>query len=186
VSAVSAVNAVTGWRRTRLLTGAAALIVGLVLATAPLSAGRPLAGLQVVAGLAGVITLLVGLAGWPAGIGLSVAALATAYTLGVAGRVGADPTAPVEAAGLVLMAELAVWSLEARSLAPDSRDVLAWRLRRLAVIVGGTITLGAVVVAVADLPAHSGAPLGAVGVASAVAVLTLAALGLYRAIASKR
>jgi hypothetical protein len=163
-----------------------ALVVGLVLAAAPLSSGRPVAGLQAIAGLAGLMTLLAGLAGWPAGIGLSVAALATAYTLAVAGRIGADPTAPVEAAGLVLMAELALWSLEARSLAPDNREVLAWRLRRLAVIVGGTITLGAVVVAVSDLPAHSSAPLGAVGAASAVAVLSVAAIGLYRATASRR
>jgi hypothetical protein len=172
--------------RTRRLTGATALVIGVILAAVPLSAGRAVGGLQAIAGLAGLIALLIGLAGWPAAIGLSVAAVATAYTLGVAGRVGADPTAPVEAAGLVLMAELAVWSLEARSLAPDDRDVLAWRLRRLAIIVGGTITLGAVVVAVSDLPAHSGAPLGAVGAASAVAVLSLAAIGLYRATASRR
>jgi hypothetical protein len=172
--------------RTRLLTGAAALVTGLILAAAPLTAGRPVAGLQALAGLAGLVTLLAGVSGWPAGIGLSVAGLATAYTLGVAGRVGADPTAPVEAAGLVLMAELAVWSLEARSLAPDNGEVLVWRFRRLAFILGGTISLGAIVVAVSDLPAHSGAPLGAVGVASAVAVLALAALGLYRATASRR
>jgi hypothetical protein len=169
-----------------LLPGVAALVAGVVLAAAPLSAGRSVAGLQAIAGLAGLITMLAGVAGWSAGIGLSVAALATVYTLGVGGRIGADPTAPVEAAGLVLMAELAVWSLEARSLAPDNREVLAWRLRRLAVIVGGTITLGAVVVAVSDLPADSGAPLGAVGTASAVAVLSLAAIGLYRATASRR
>jgi len=172
--------------RTRLVTGATAPVIGVVLAAVPLSAGRAVGGLQAIAGLAGLIALLVGLAGWPAGIGLSVAALATGYTLGVAGRVGADPTAPVEAAGLVLMAELAVWSLEARSLAPDTREVLAWRLRRLAVVVAGTITLGALVVAVSDLRAHSGAPLGAVGAASAVAVLSLAAIGLYRATASRR
>ena len=168
------------------MTGATALVIGVVLAAVPLSAGRAVGGLQAIAGLAGLIALLVGLAGWPAGFGLSVAALASGYTLGVAGRVGADPTAPVEAAGLVLMAELAVWSLEARSLAPDTREVLAWRLRRLAVVVAGTITLGALVVAVSDLPAHSGAPLGAVGAASAVAVLSLAAIGLYRATASRR
>jgi hypothetical protein len=169
-----------------VVTGATALFIGLILTAIPLTADRSVAGLQLLAGLAGLITLLAGLAGWPAGIGLSVAGLATAYTLGVAGRIGADPTAPVEAAALVLMAELAVWSLEARSLAPDTGEVTAWRLRRLAAIVAGTITLGAIVVGVSDLPAKSGAPFEAVGVAGAIAVFALAAFGLYRATASRR
>src|SRR6516165_646923 len=54
--------------RTRLLTGATALVIGVILAAVPVSAGRPVGGLQAIAGLAGLMTLLVGLAGWPAGI----------------------------------------------------------------------------------------------------------------------
>ena len=171
---------------TRLVTGVTALVVGLTLAAAPLAAGRSVAGLQALAGIAGLLSLLAGLVGWPPGIGLSVAGLATGYTLGVAGRVGADPTAPLEAAGLVLMAELAMWSLEARSLAPDDGDVVAWRLKRLGYILAGTIIGGTIVVAASDLPAKGGATLGAIGVASAVLVLGLAAVGLYRATASRR
>jgi hypothetical protein len=175
---------------TRFVTAGAALMVAVVLAGAPLAlaAGRSVAAGQTLAGVAALIALVAGLAGWPPGIGWSVAGLATSYALGVAaGRagvgagIGAHPTAPLEAAGLVLVAELAVWSLESRSLAPDDDDVIAWRLRRLALIEAATIIGGTIVVAASDLPARGGSPLGAIGVASAIAVLALAILGLRRA-----
>jgi hypothetical protein len=96
------------------------------------------------------------------------------------GRPNIDPTAPLEAAGLVLVAELAAWSLECRTVAPDRPGLLRWRLRRLALVEGVALVSGTAVLAAAGLPAHGGTTLGAMGVASAVAVLVLAAATLHR------
>jgi hypothetical protein len=167
-------------RRARVMTAAAALAVGLFLAAVPMTAGGDLAPLQAVAGVAGMAALLACVAGWPAGIGWSVALLAADYGMTLAGRSRLDPAAPLEAAGLLLMAELAAWSLECRTRAPDGPGVLAWRLRRLALVEVVALMCGVAVLAVANLPAHGGTTLGAIGVASAVAVLVLAAVVLHR------
>jgi hypothetical protein len=169
-----------GQRRARVITAASALGVGVLLAVLPLSAGDALLPLEAAAGATGLLAVIASLLGWQAAIGWSVGLLAADYGLALAGRSGIDAAAPLEAAGLLLVAELAAWSLECRSRAVDGPGVLAWRLRRLALVELVALVAGTAVLAVAALPAHGGTSLGAIGVASAVAVLTLAAAVLHR------
>jgi hypothetical protein len=169
-----------GQRRARLVTAAAALAVAAVLAVAPLTPRDILLPLQVAAGVAGVVALIAGLLGWQPAIGCSVALLAVDYGATLAGTSGTDPAAPLEAAGLLLVAELAAWSLECRTRAGDGPGVLAWRLRRLALVEVIALVSGTAVLAAAGLPAHGGTSLGAIGVASAVGVLMIAAAVLRR------
>jgi hypothetical protein len=169
-----------GQRRARLLTAAAALAVAAVVAVAPLTPDDPLLPLQVAAGVAGMVALVTGLIGWQPAIGWSVAFLAADYGATLAGRSGNDPAAPLEAAGLLLIAELTAWSLECRTRADDGPGVLAWQLRRLAVVEVVALVSGTAVLAAAGLPAHGGTSLGAIGVASAVAVVMIAAVVLRR------
>jgi hypothetical protein len=169
-----------GQRRARVITAASALAAGAILAGAPITAGGAPALAQAPAGVAGLLVLSCALLGWVPGIAWSVALLAVDYGLALVGRSGTDPAAPLEAAGLVLMAELAAWSLECRTRAEDGPAVLSWRLRRLVVLEAVALGAGAVVLAAANLPAHGGTSLGAIGVASAVAVLVPAAVILRR------
>ena len=169
-----------GQRRQRVATSAGALAAAAVLAGAPVAAGGAAVSIQAPAGAAGLVALAAGLLGWIPGIGWGVALLAVDYGAALAGRHGIDPAAPLEAAGLLLVAELAAWSLESRTWAPDTAGVTTWRLRRLAVLEAGAVICGAIVLAAASLPARGGTALGAVGVTSAVSVLVLAAAGLRR------
>jgi hypothetical protein len=167
-------------RRARIITAAAALVVAAILAGAPIVAGGAPAVAQAPEGVAGLLALGCGLLGWVPGIGWAVALLAVDYGVALVGRSGTDPAAPLEAAGLLLVAELAAWSLECRTRAEDGPGVLAWRLRRLLVLEGVALGAGAVVLAAANLPAHGGTSLSAIGVASAVAVLVPAAVMMRR------
>jgi hypothetical protein len=170
-----------GQRRARTVTAASALVVAVGLAAAPLAGAGSTTGLQALAGGAGVVALVVALLGYPAAIGWAVAVLAAGYGIGLAGRTGTDPAAGVEAAGLLLVAELAAWSLECRTRATDTAGIPAWRLRRLLLLEAAALLAGLAVTAAADLPARGGTSLGAIGVASAVAVLVIAAALLRRA-----
>jgi hypothetical protein len=169
-----------GQRLARVMTAAGAVAVATGLALVPLTAGGDLAPLQALVGAIGVAILLICLLGWPAGIGWAVALLACDYGMTLVGRASIDPAAPLEGAGLVLVAELAAWSLECRTRAPDAQGVLIWRLRRLALVELVALLCGVAVLAAGGLPAHGGTTLGAIGVASAVAVLLLAAVALHR------
>ncbi len=167
-------------RRPRLLTAALALATGAGLAIGPIASGGAPAGLQWGAAGLGEAALICGLLGWVPGIAWAVVFLAADYGAALVGRSVADPAVPLEAAGLLLLAELAAWSLECRSLAADTPAVLRWRLRRLVLLESVALISGAAVLAAADLPAQGGTTLGAIGVASAVAVLLVAAVLLRR------
>jgi hypothetical protein len=108
-------------------------------------------------------------------IGLALAALGGTYAVLFAAE-GArlDRLAPVYAAGLLLVAELAFWSIESRVPAWSDPELLIWRLARRALAWAVAAVLGAVVVAdAAAATGGGGLVLEALGVAAAIGALVL-------------
>jgi hypothetical protein len=92
-----------------------------------------------------------------------------------------DRVAPAYAAGLLLVAELAFWSIEGRIAAWTDPEVVIWRLARLALACVGAAVLGAIVIA--DAAAASGGGgllLETLGVAAAIGALVVVTVLLRR------
>jgi hypothetical protein len=131
----------------------------------------------------GVLLLTLGLVlRWPSAIGFALVALGGTYgALFVAEGTHLDSVAPAYAAGLLLVAELAFWSIESRIPAWSDPELAVWRLARLALACGGAAVLGAIVVA--DAAAASGGGgllLETLGVAAAIGALVLVTVLLRR------
>jgi hypothetical protein len=130
-----------------------------------------------------VLPLSAGLAfGSGGSIPWAVLVLGTEYTVSLflpEGRL--DGAAPLVAAGLLLMAELASWSVELRTPV-DAEPVLAARRAALVLAIGcAAVPASAAVVAVTALPLGGGVGWDAVGVAAALSAgAVLAALSRSR------
>jgi hypothetical protein len=90
------------------------------------------------------------------------------------GRV--DAAAPLVGAGLLLYAELASWARETRSRVRDERPVLGARAAVVAASTLAALTLGALVLLAAAVPAGGGLARLAVGVAATTATVALVAV----------
>jgi hypothetical protein len=160
----------------RWATAAVCVALAVSVACVPLTSPATAAGAVGPAagvGLAGVVLLLAGLAGWSPGIGGSVALMGTGYGISLVGHGGVfDRGALFVAPAILLIAELGYWSLDARVVGAGD----GWA-RRAALVaaeaVAALIAAGAVGAAVA-LPAARGFGLSAMGVAAAVGVLAIA------------
>lgn len=135
---------------------------------------------EVVAGTGGLGVALLALsllAGWTSAIAWSLVLLAGEYAGALALRADStvDAAAPLVAAGLLVTAELAYWSLELRGPGHDERRVLLRRATALLALTAGSLVLGAFVVVVTALPLGGGLLWDAVGVAAAAAALTVLA-----------
>jgi len=89
-----------------------------------------------------------------------------------------DERAPVVAAALFLVAELAYWSLELRDAVADEPGAYARRLALVAALGLGALAVGAGLLAVVD--AGGGIGLEVVGAVAAVAALAIVALAARR------
>jgi hypothetical protein len=92
------------------------------------------------------------------------------------GRETVDPWTPAYAAALLLVAELAWWSIEPRTAAWSQPEAV---VRRLAVVTGvcvGAALLAALVVLAAGAPFEGGVGLELVGVAAAAAAVAVIAV----------
>jgi hypothetical protein len=99
-----------------------------------------------------------------------------------AGPSKVDPWTPVYAAGFLLAAELAWWSIEPRVPARADVEVLIRRVMAIAACCVGGALLAAVVVLAAGAPLHGGVALELVGAAAAVAaILVVAAVARFPA-----
>jgi hypothetical protein len=87
---------------------------------------------------------------------------------------GRDRFAPIVAGGLVLVAELAHWGIEPRSVG-RARELTARRVLILLAIAGGSAALAAFLLGASELAAGGGLALEALGVASAVGTVALLA-----------
>jgi hypothetical protein len=160
----------------RLGLGVATVTLAAVLALAPLASTRvprtPLAWLGAVAVLlaAGAVWRFVSLTGAAAGI------LAVEYGLSLYHQRGpVDARAPLFAAGLLLLVELAYWSAESHRLVRDDRAVLGFRLAVLGVVALCAVALAALILLAAELPLAGPVARLALGVAAASTVLALIA-----------
>jgi hypothetical protein len=86
---------------------------------------------------------------------------------------GVDGGAPLVAAGLLLCAELAAWSIDEQFAIPAERAVVVARASALAALVLGSLVVATLVVALSLAPA-SGLAWTVLGAAAAVGVVGLA------------
>ncbi len=166
---------------TRVEVGAATVALAAVLALAPLASTRvPRAPL---AWLGAVGVLLAAGAAWRSAalVPAAVAVLAAEYGLSLYQQRGpVDARAPLFAAGLLLLAELAYWSTEAHRLVRDERAVIGRRVAVLAVVVLAAAAVGALVLLAAELPLAGAVARLALGAAAASTLLALIATLSHR------
>ena len=134
-------------------------------------------------GLTAVLLLAGGLAlGWQSGIRWTLLLLGFAYIVTlVASRAALDAWSPLYAGGLLLLAELAYWSVAERLPAQEDSSVIAQRATVIGVTVLSAVGFGALLFLIAGLPIAGGALLTTVGICAAVA-----ALGVISALAWRR
>jgi hypothetical protein len=117
------------------------------------------------------------LLGLTSGIAWTLLLLAAEYAAALAARGGSelDAGAPLVGAGLLVLAELAYWSLELRGPGYEERRVVARRLGALGVLAFLSVLLGAFVVVLTAAPLGGGLAWDAVGVAAAAGTLAIVA-----------
>jgi len=128
----------------------------------------------------GGVALAVLLAGlilrWSAALAVGVALLGAQQATRLAlGPEAVDEATPLIATGLLLVAELAWWSVEPRVPAWWQLGVLARRLGTLVLTCVAALAVSAVVVVAAGAPVNGGTLLELVGVLAAAAALALLA-----------
>jgi hypothetical protein len=134
-------------------------------------------------GGAALAVLLAGLLlRWSAALAVGVALLGAQQATRLAlGPEAVDEATPLVATGLLLVAELAWWSVEPRVPAWGQLGVLAGRVGMLVITCVAALAVSAVVVVAAGAPVNGGTLLELLGVAAAAA-----ALGLLAAVARPR
>ena len=117
----------------------------------------------------------------PIGIPVAIVLLAAPYVAVLGFEVdGLDTRAPLIAALLFSVAELAYWSLELRGTLADEPGTHFRRLALLAALAMGTIAAGTVVLVVAEQVAADGPAFEIAGAAAAVGAIALLALAVGR------
>ena len=137
----------------------------------------PLRVLLYVLGGAGLASLAAGLTGgWSSPVGAGLALLGAEYAVFfAAGPSGVDLWTPLYAAGFLLTAELAYWSLEPRVPAWAEAAVLVRRLAVLLACCAGAAAVAAAMIVAAGASVGGGLGLELVGIAAAVGALMLVA-----------
>lgn len=117
----------------------------------------------------------------PVAVPLAVVALGAGYgiSLGIQGGT-LDGRAPVLAAALFLLAELAYWSLELREAVADEPGTYLRRIGLLSALALGALAVGAGLLAIVDAGERGGVSLEALGAFAAVAALAIVALSTRR------
>jgi hypothetical protein len=158
------------------LTAALSLAAGVALVGYPPLRSDRLWQVVVAVGGLGLLALVVALAGRLTGLlPWAIALVAGEYATALLLRGGTiDGAAPLYGAGLLVLAELAYWSLELPLAAePGIATRRAARLALLALVGGG---VAALVLAASELATEGGLVLEAFGVAAAAGALALVAL----------
>jgi hypothetical protein len=131
------------------------------------SGGR-LATFGAVVGALGLGLLVVGLVlRWPTTIPWAVLLVGGGYVLSRAGN------SVVDGVLLVLAAELASWSIDHDARIAAERSLILRRIATLGALVAGALLVNFLLLATAGISASSGVLLAAVGVAAAVAAVTV-------------
>jgi hypothetical protein len=118
---------------------------------------------------------------WPILIPAAVCVLATPYVAALGFEIdGIDTRAPLVAALLFAVAELAYWSLELRGTLADEPGTYLRRVALLAGLAVATIAGGTVVLAVVGAIAARGTAIDLLGAAAAIGAIALLALAAAR------
>jgi hypothetical protein len=134
-------------------------------------------------GVAAFVFLLFGLVvRWPGALGFGLAALGSEYAVLFAAEGSTlDGLTPVYAAGLLLVAELAFWSIEPRVPAWSEPTALEWRLGRLAAACFGAAAVAALAtISAAAATGGGGVVLESFGVGAAIGSVVILALLMRR------
>jgi hypothetical protein len=124
----------------------------------------------------GLAALALGLAGLNSAIPCGLALIGAEYAAWFALRGGGiDTRAPLYAAGLIVVGELAYWVRDRRSAAAPDTELEVRRFVALLITAMGTIAAGTVVLGVSSASIGGGVALEALGVACAVGFLVLVA-----------
>jgi len=109
-----------------------------------------------------------------AGIGLAIATLAAQYVVSALDSGSAvDARAPIVGAGLLLIAELAHWSIELRTPIRDEPSIYAARARAIALLVVASAGVAVVPLLVAALPPAGHPVLRVAGAGAAVCTVAV-------------
>ena len=119
---------------------------------------------------------------WPGALGLALAALGGEYAVLFAAEGSTlDSLTPVYAAGFILVAELAFWSIERRVAAWSESTATEWRLARLgATCVGAVAVAGLATLSAAAATGGGGVVLESFGVGAALGSVLILALLMRR------
>jgi hypothetical protein len=124
-------------------------------------------------GVVGVLATLVALAGWAGATWWGVVALGAEYTALHIGRGAVDVGAAFVATGLLVLAELVMWSLDARSRVVNEAEVTQRRAIQLALLSLGTLVLGSSLVAAGALTRGAAFARTVAGAACSIAILAV-------------
>jgi hypothetical protein len=131
-------------------------------------------------GGAGVFLLIVGLAiGRSAAVPWAIAGLGVAYAAALEGD-ELDSRVPLYAAGLLITAELAYWSLRLRRAARDEPGMGLRRVIGLLVATAVALVAGTMLVAVAQVPLRGGLAVEAIGIVAAIGAISTLLLAARR------
>jgi hypothetical protein len=133
-----------------------------------------IAALAAATGLVALAFALV--SGWPAPIPWAVVALGAFYAVSLHGQRGIDGRAPVVGGLLVLVAELAYWSLERRTPVGDEAGLHLRRAVSVLATTLGATAISAALLAVTSVPLGGSVTWDAFGLAAAAGALAVLAV----------
>jgi hypothetical protein len=138
---------------------------------------------QIVLGIAaltaapGIVALALALvSGWPAPIPWAVVALGASYAVSLHGQQAIDGRAPVVGGLLILLAELAYWSLERRTPVGDEAGLHLRRAVSVLATTLGSTAVAAALLAVTSVPLGGSVTWDAFGLAAAAGAVAVLAL----------
>jgi hypothetical protein len=162
-----------GTSQVRLATAAGALGLATVLAIVSALGSSDRAGWLWAFGVVGVLATVVALAGWAGATWGGVVALGTEYTVLHIGGGPVDLGAAFVATGLVVLAELVMWSLDARSRVVNEAQVTGRRVIQLGLLSLGTLVLGSSLVSAGTLARGAAFARTVAGVVCSIGILAV-------------
>jgi hypothetical protein len=164
-----------GSTRVRIATASVALLIAGALAVGPAAIGNDRRGFLIALGAIGIVAIALALTGTVGATWWGVIALGAEFATLQLGRGPADLVAAYAAASLILLAELVMWSLDARSPVVDEAGATSRRVIDLVVLTVGSLVLGSLIVGAGRLGNGRGLLPTVIGVVGSIGVLVIIA-----------